>query len=115
MNRGFFSNQEQHILIETFKELTQEKSLKEQEILDKAEQNNQLNKNKKEIENNINECNQKILEKFQIYIQKKPKITKKTKKLCDQIINLVEISEHNYRLEQVRHYIEQKILKLLKT
>lgn len=112
-NRSFFSNQERQIIIETFKELKQEKSSRKKNILEQAEKNHKLNKNKKEIENNINKCNQKLLEQFQEYIQKSIKVAKEDRQLCNRIIELLEISDHNYRLEQVRNYIEQKILKLL--
>ena len=144
VNRGFFSPQEQQIVIETFKEISRtiqapafeagvtssqntqghkeasrhatslEKIVTSKEMLDKAEKNCQLNKNKKNIEKQINQYNQEILKKLKMHIKNDTTIASNTKTMCNEVINLIEKSEHNYRLEQVRDYIEQEILKLLK-
>ena len=83
------------------------------EITEHINENRYLNQEIKNLELSINTINKKLCAKIKQLNIKTINLTSEVQKCFKELIRLINISEQDHRLKQVRSKIEQNILKLL--
>lgn len=111
--RGLLSQKEKQFVAEVLYSLEGQQSEKSKLILENINENCKLNKEIKETEDRLNKINNSLAEHIKLLTNDKPSLSEGKIKLCKQISNLISISEHIHRIEQVRTKISQVILEPL--
>ena len=108
--RGLLSKEEKKLVCEALQVLGKQESQEENLILENIEENRRLNDEVKRIEDEFNQINHDLAEQIKFLIIDKEILSIDTIRLSNQIAHLINISEHNHRLEQVRTKISQFVL-----
>ncbi|MDJ0531439.1 MAG: hypothetical protein QNJ70_02915 [Xenococcaceae cyanobacterium MO_207.B15] len=111
-SRGILSSIEEERLVLLLNQLSKPQNYIK-EITEHINENRYLNQEIKNLELSINTINKKLCAKIKQLNIKTINLTSEVQKCFKELIRLINISEQDHRLKQVRSKIEQNILKLL--
>jgi hypothetical protein len=108
--RGLFNKSEEKLVIQGISSLENQTSEEQNLFLKRISKTRELTTHIKENNNQLEGLNASIAKQLSKLLEKGPDLLEETKQLCSEIKELIDMSEHEHRLKQVRNNIANNIL-----